>query len=89
MAYLGTALVVLGSVGSLIFGIMILIKAFQTSIGWGLGSLLLSFPVMLIFVFTHWAETKKPFLYSLLCWVLVAVGAVVGVMAAGTGIPTN
>jgi hypothetical protein len=88
VAILGTALVVLGMLGSLVFSILILIKAFQTSIGWGIGSLLLA-PVLLVFVFTHWAETKKPFLYSVLCWVLVGLGTVVGVMAAGSGMPTH
>jgi len=52
LAILGTALMVIGGIGLFVFSIMILIKAFQTSIGWGIGSLLLSFPIMWIFVFS-------------------------------------
>jgi hypothetical protein len=73
MEFVGMALMGLGGLGSLVFGIIILVKAFKTSLIWGLGSLIVPF-VILIFVFTHWAETKKPFLYSLACWVVMMVG---------------
>jgi hypothetical protein len=75
MSILGGILMAIGAIGMLIFGIQILIKAFKTSIGWGLGSLIVPF-VALIFVFTHWAETKKPFLYLLLCLVPNVLGMI-------------
>jgi len=77
VAYIGMALMAVGVIGSLIFGIMILIKAFQTSILWGLGSLFIPF-VILIFVITHWNETSKPFLYAVGSWVLMIIGGVLG-----------
>ncbi len=78
------ALMAVGAIGSLVFGIMILIKAFQTSILWGLGSLLVPF-VILVFVAMHWGLTKKPFLYLVGCWVLMLIGGALGGAAAGMG----
>ncbi|QQP95891.1 hypothetical protein [Lysobacter enzymogenes] len=45
-------------------GLWLLVLAFQESIWWGLGSLLLS-PVMLVYVILHWSEAKVPFLINL------------------------
>ena len=80
MEFVGMALMALGGLGSLVFGIIILIKAFQKSLIWGLGSLFIPF-VILVFVFMNWADTKKPFLYSVGCWVVMMVG----VALAGMG----
>jgi hypothetical protein len=44
--------------------------AFQTSVWWGLGSLLLPL-VSLIFVIMHWPVAKKPFLISFVGTVLM------------------
>ncbi len=66
MEILGFALLAIGVIIGLIYGIILLVKAFQTSVWWGLGYLLLSFPVGLIFIIKYWDETKKPFLMSLL-----------------------
>ena len=44
-------------------GIMILVAAFRTSVLWGLASMFIPF-ASFIFVVTHWAETKKPFLLT-------------------------
>jgi hypothetical protein len=87
MTILGGILLAVGAIGMLIFGIQILIKAFKTSIGWGLGSLIVPF-VALIFVFTHWADTKKPFLYSLLCLVPYIIGMVLMGMGAVSNMPS-
>jgi hypothetical protein len=76
------ALMAVGAIGGLVFGIMILIKAFQTSIVWGLGSLFIPF-VILVFVAMHWGLTKKPFLYLVGCWILMIVGGTLGGTAAG------
>jgi hypothetical protein len=51
-----------------------LITAFKTSLGRGLGSLVAPF-VSLIFVITHWPETKKPFLVSIAASVAVVIAA--------------
>lgn len=63
------ALVVAGIV-SIICQILILIRAFTTSIWWGLGSLFVPF-VSLFFILFNWSEVKTPFLVN-----LGAVGAV-------------
>ena len=52
------ALMAIGGLGSLVFGIIILVKAFQTSILWGLGSLFIPF-VILIFVFLGYQGAKN------------------------------
>ena len=77
MQYLGMALMAVGGLGSLVFAIIILVKAFKTSVLWGLVSLFIPF-VILIFVFTHWAQTKQAFLYWVVCWVLMIIGSVLG-----------
>lgn len=63
-----------GAIIGLVYGIILLIKAFQTSLWWGLGYLLIPF-VALIFVFVHWDVAKKPFLMSLLCIPFFVVGS--------------
>src|SRR6185369_7182655 len=54
-------------------GIGILIAAFNESVIWGLGCLVVPI-VSLIFVITHWAEAKNPFAYNLLGLAMVFVG---------------
>jgi len=77
MTYLGLALMIVGGIGSLIYGIRLLILAFQKSIWWGLGSLLVPF-VGLIFVVMHWAEAGKIFLIGLAFSVLTFIGMALG-----------
>ncbi len=73
MAIAGLILVVLASIAMLVFGLQILIRAFKTSVGWGLASLFIPLAV-LVFVFRHWAETRRPFLRGLACIPVWAVG---------------
>jgi len=68
-------LLVVGLVVSLVGGIWLLVKAFQTSILWGLGSIFVPF-VSLIFVITHWEIARRPFLISLGGAVLLIIGSV-------------
>ena len=58
-------LIAIGLIIALVYGIILLIKAFQTHILWGLGSLFVPF-VSLIFVIMHWDIAKKPFLMGLI-----------------------
>jgi hypothetical protein len=81
MSILGTALVVLSAIAMFVFGVQILIMAFKTSVGWGLASLFIPFAI-LVFVFKHWEQTKKPFLYTLACLPVYLIGF--GLMFAGT-----
>ena len=66
------ALFYIGCLISIVAGIWLLVVAFKTSILWGLGSLIVPF-VGLIFVIMHWEAAKKPFLWSLLGFVLIIV----------------
>src|SRR5438046_1572795 len=71
-------IVIIGYIVAIVGMIMILIQAFQESVIWGIGCLLVPF-VALIFVAMHWEETKKGFLLQLAGVALI----VVGVFAAG------
>ena len=58
-------LIAIGLIIAVVYGIILLIKAFQTHILWGLGSLFVPF-VSLVFVIMHWDIAKKPFLMGLI-----------------------
>lgn len=77
MATLGMLVMLVGVIVSFVFSVIILIKAFKTSILWGLGSLFIPF-VILVYVFMHWADTKQPFLYAVGGWVITMIGAALG-----------
>lgn len=70
-------LLIAGLLVSLGAGLWLLVLAFQESIWWGLGSLLLS-PVMLVFVILHWQQAKRPFLINLGGVALMIVGVLGG-----------
>ncbi|MGH9462370.1 MAG: hypothetical protein ACRD1X_14205 [Vicinamibacteria bacterium] len=77
MEAMALVLLIVGVLVMGITGIWLLVKAFQTSILWGLGYLFVPF-VSLIFVVMYWNDTKKPFLYMLGGLALFAVGMVLG-----------
>jgi hypothetical protein len=79
MAMLFLALSVIGYVVMLVGFIMIVVKAFKTSIGWGIASLLIPI-VALVFVAMNWAISKKPFLIWLAGLALAIIGGVLAVM---------
>lgn len=76
MEILGFILVGVGSIISLVFSIIILVKAFQTSIWWGLGSIFIPF-VQLIFIIMYWDIAKAPFLKMLIGVGIAIVGMVI------------
>ena len=87
MTAIGGILALAAGLGMLVFGIQILIKAFQQSIWWGLGYIFVPF-VSLIYIVMFWDDTKKPFLYSLACVPVFVLGMVLagsfsGDMSAG------
>ena len=75
MTAIGGILTLVASLGMLVFGIQILIKAFQQSIWWGLGYLFVPF-VGLFYIIMFWDDAKKPFLYSLACAPVLVIGMV-------------
>lgn len=73
---IGGILVAIGGLISLIFNIIILVKAFQTSVGWGFISLLVPFGII-VFVVKFWDQCKGPFLKYLGGAALTIIGIAV------------
>jgi hypothetical protein len=73
-ALLALAALLVGLVFWLIGSGMLFVKAFKASIWWGLGSLLLTMPVLYIFIGMYWKETRNGFWLHLLGIGLMAVG---------------
>jgi len=73
METFGLILVIISFIIGIYYSIVLIIRAFQTHILWGLGYLIVPF-VSLIFVIMHWDVAKKPFLMSLLALVILFVG---------------
>lgn len=69
----GGALLLIGALVSLVCGIIIIVEAFRAGVFWGLAVLFLPI-VELLFVATHWTETKKPFLLSMLVGTPLMIG---------------
>jgi hypothetical protein len=91
MGMIGTILTAVGSIGMLIFAIQILIKAFKTSVGWGLASLLIPL-VIFFYVAQNWAECKTPFMRWLMAFVVCAIGmglSFYGAMSGALSMPTQ
>jgi hypothetical protein len=65
---------VVGIVISLVGSIMVIVRAFRESVLWGLGCLLVPF-VYLIFVITHWQDSKKGFLIGIAGTALFFLGS--------------
>jgi hypothetical protein len=57
---------------------LLLLGAFGESLLWGLGCLLLAFPVALMFIFTHWSQSKKAVYVQVAGWILFALAAFAG-----------
>ena len=74
MSVIAGILMFIGVAIAIIFGIQLLIMAFQKSVLWGLGYIIVPF-VSLIFVIVHWSETKTPFLRGLLAIPFMFLGA--------------
>ena len=72
-----TALMLMGGLLVLIGGIIIAIAAFQESFVWGLGVVVFP-PAMLVYVFSHWEDTKKAFALVVAGAVLIIAGVMLG-----------
>ena len=73
MEIIGAISLIIGVIISVIYGIILLIRAFEAGILWGLGYIFIPF-VSLIFVIVHWEEAKSPFLKGLLAIPFLIVG---------------
>ncbi len=79
MAVIGAIIALVGCLACFVGGVMVLIKAFQESLLWGIGSLFIPF-ILLIFAILNLNETKQ----GLLIWVgglvLMILGAILSAM---------
>lgn len=82
MAIVGFILMAIGGIICLIYGIILLIKAFQESILWGLGYLFIPF-VGLVFIFMHWDDCKSPFFRILIGTAIYVVGILLSGVLSG------
>jgi FtsH-binding integral membrane protein len=80
MEMLGMILLVIGLLISAVGSIWLLIEAFQESILWGLGCVLVPF-IPLIFLVMHWSKCAKPTMVMF----AVTVLAIIGVVLVGMG----
>ena len=72
---IGIGLFFIALIICIIYGIKLIIIAFQESTAWGLMYLFVPF-ANLYFVFTRWEKTKSPFLKTLIAIPLFLIGSV-------------
>ena len=67
-------LMMIGLIIFVIGGLWLLVVTFQTSIIWGIASII--FPVLtIVFLVMHWDKGKKPFFYQLIGFCLMLASA--------------
>ncbi|MEZ5521967.1 MAG: hypothetical protein R3F08_10915 [Dokdonella sp.] len=79
-----SALLLTGYIILVLGGLWMLFVIFQTSVVWGILSILVPF-VSLLFVIMHWDDTKRPFLVQIVGLVLIYFGADAAIDSAGLG----
>ena len=84
MGIVGIALFFIALIICIIYGIKLIIIAFQESTAWGLMYLFVPF-ANLYFVFTRWEKTKSPFLKTLIAIPLLIIGAKLMPMQSAVG----
>ncbi len=77
MQIIGALLMLSGVVGAIFFGILLVVRAFETSLVWGLVYLLVPFGAF-IFIITNWGKTWRPLAFQILSFIAVFAGAVLG-----------
>ena len=75
MEIAGLALLFIGAIINLYFGIKLIILAFQTSLLWGLAYMFIPF-ASLIFIVSYWDKAKEPFI-----GMLVGIPFIIGAIA--------
>ena len=70
---MGVFLFFVGFLVQAVFSVIILVKAFRVSVGWGLATLFIPF-AGLVFVINNWQDTKKAFLGGVGGGVLMVLG---------------
>ena len=82
MAAIGMLFMLVGWLMTFVGGIMVLIKAFQKSIVWGLCSLFIPF-VIFVFAAMNFAESKKGLLVFVAGIIIALSGVVLAALFAG------
>lgn len=67
------ALLVILGIASLITWVWLIVVGFKESALWGIGMILLPFPLAIVFAAMHWQDAKKPFLAYLIANILFTV----------------
>ena len=68
--------------------VLLLVRIFQQSIGWGLGTLFIPF-VAIIAIIKFWEHTKRPFIGSLLCAAIIIMGLIMTPFAPKHRLPAT
>jgi hypothetical protein len=79
---MGLLVLLLGAAVGLVTLVLLVIKAFQTDVLWGIACLV-CWPVTLLFVILHWPETKNVFLVQLIGAALIVCGFLMTASARG------
>ncbi|MBN1864402.1 MAG: hypothetical protein JW808_05840 [Victivallales bacterium] len=77
MQIVGALMMLAGGVGAIFFGILLIVRAFETSLVWGLVYLFVPFGAF-IFIITNWGKTWKPLAFQILSLLSVFAGAAMG-----------
>ncbi|MBN1807512.1 MAG: hypothetical protein JW909_00475 [Planctomycetes bacterium] len=85
MTAVGGLLIIAGAIVMLVGWIMILIKAFKASVGWGIASLLVGI-VALVFAIMNWQDCKKAFLIWVVGFVVYIIGFAITLSGASSAI---
>ena len=67
------ALIVILGIASLITWVWLIVTAFKENAWWGIGMILIPFPLALVFAALHWQDAKKPFLAYFVANILFTV----------------
>ncbi len=86
----GFGLAGIGVILSVIFGIILMVRAFQTSVAWGLVYLFLFGIGPMVFVAKHWPVAGKPFLKAIASGAMAGVGMALIMMGSpGQEVPRS
>jgi hypothetical protein len=83
---MGAMLMMAGYLVLVVGGLWMVIVAFQESVLWGIGCMVLPF-LGLVFLFMYWQQAKRPFFLQLAGMALVLVGIVLGGTSGVTPAP--
>jgi len=88
--FVGMGIAGIGFILVMIFGIILTVRAFQTSVGWGFAYLFLVGIGPLVFVIKHWKAAGGPFLKAIASSAMVGVGfAIMSMTGVALEVPSE